>query len=404
MNTLELRKQFPILSTSVKGKPLIYFDTAASAQKPFACIQAIENYYKTSHANVHRGVHYLSQKATDMYEQARKTVADFIKAPSPESIVFVRGTTEAINLIAHGFSRSVLKPGDEIIISAMEHHANIVPWQMACEYTGAILKIAPINEKGELLLNELYTLFSEKTKLLSLTYISNAIGTINPIKEIIARAKQHNIPVLIDGAQAVPHLPVDVSDLDCDFFAFSGHKAFGPTGIGALYAKSSWLDKLPPYQGGGDMIIDVTFEKSTYAKAPAKFEAGTPHIAGAIGLAATLNFLTDIGMENIFQYEQTLLTYATEQFAQLPHYNIIGTAQDKASVISFVHEWIHPHDIGTILDDAGIAIRTGHHCAMPLMDVLHVPATARASLTFYNTPEEIDQLILGLKQVERIFE
>ena len=403
MNTLEFRKQFPILSTSVRGKPLVYFDTAASAQKPLACIKAIEDYYKTTHANIHRGVHYLSQKATDQYEQARQTVADFIKAPAPESIVFVRGTTEAINLVAHGFSRALLKPGDEIIISAMEHHANIVPWQMACEYSGATLKIAPINEHGELYLEGLYSLFTDKTKLLALTYISNAIGTINPVKEIIAKAKAYHIPVLIDGAQAVPHLPVDVLDLDCDFFAFSGHKVFGPTGIGVLYAKSTWLDRLPPYQGGGDMITEVTFKHSTYAKAPAKFEAGTPHIAGTIGLAATLNFLTDIGMEHIYDREQALLDYATERLQALPHYRIIGTAKNKASIISFVHDWIHPHDIGTILDDAGIAIRTGHHCAMPLMEVLQVPATARASFACYNTEAEIDQLIVALQQVEALF-
>lgn len=401
---LEIRKDFPVLSTQARGHDLVYLDNAATAQKPLQCIDAISDYYKTTNANVHRGVHELSEKSTKLYEDARQTVASFIGAPDQKNIVFTRGTTEAINLIAHGFSRKFLQAGDEILLTELEHHANIVPWQLACEYTGAIIKTIPINpETGDLDLSNLDNLLSTKTKLVGLTYISNAIGTINPVEKIIQAAKAKSIPVLIDGAQAAPHTKVDVAELDCDFFVFSGHKCFGPTGIGALYAKSHWLEALPPYQGGGDMITQVSFGKSVYQQAPYKFEAGTPNIAGAIGLAAALSYLKQLDMAKIAAYENYLKNYAEDKFSQIENFKIIGKAKQKASVISFLHNTVHPHDIGTILDMDGIAIRAGHHCAMPLMQVLQVPATVRASLCFYNTEQEVDKLIAGLIKVEEMF-
>lgn len=401
---LEIRKDFPVLSTQARGYDLVYLDNAATAQKPLQCINAISDYYKTSNANVHRGVHELSEKSTKLYEDARQTIANFIGAPDKKNIVFTRGTTEAINLIANGFSRKFLQAGDEILLTELEHHANIVPWQLACEYTGAVVKTIPIKpETGELDLSSLDLLLSAKTKLVGLTYISNAIGTINPVENIIQAAKAKNIPVLLDGAQAAPHTPVDVTKLDCDFFVFSGHKCFGPTGIGALYAKNHWLVALPPYQGGGDMITQVTFDKSVYQQAPYKFEAGTPNIAGAIGLAAALHYLQQLDMNKIHAYENYLKNYAEDRFGHLENFKIIGKTKQKASVISFLHNKIHPHDIGTILDMEGIAIRAGHHCAMPLMNILQVPATVRASLCFYNTEQEVDKLIAGLGKVEEMF-
>lgn len=399
----EIRKDFPILATSARGNKLIYLDNAATAQKPTQCIEAVDNYYKFSNANVHRGVHYLSEKATKLYEDARNTIANFINATSKNNIVFTRGTTESINLVANGFSRKFLKPGDEILLTELEHHSNIIPWQLACEYTGAKIKVIPINPKGELDLTNFDQLLTNNTKLLSLNYISNAIGTINPVKEIIAKAKAKNIPVLLDGAQATPHTQIDVIDLDCDFFAFSAHKCFGPTGVGALYAKSDWLNTLPPYQGGGEMITQVSFDKSVYQQAPYKFEAGTPNIAGAIGFAEAIKYLTNLDQTKIQKYENYLREYLENKLLELKNYKIIGQAEHKASVVSFLHNFVHPHDIGTILDMEGIAIRAGHHCAMPLMNKLQVPATVRASLCFYNTEEEIDKLIIGLKKTEEMF-
>ncbi len=399
-----IREDFPILNQKVNGKPLVYLDNAATTQKPKDVIERIRRYYEADNANIHRGVHFLSERATAEYEEARAKIQRFLNAKDVHEIVFTRGTTEAINLVAHGFGKKFLKAGDEILISTLEHHSNIVPWQMACEQTGAILKVAPINDAGEILLDEYVKLLNEKTKLVALGHISNALGTINPIEEMIAQAHLKNIPVLIDGAQATPHVRVDVQKLNCDFYAFSGHKTFGPTGIGVLYAKTEWLEKLPPYQGGGDMISTVRFEKSTYNVPPYKFEAGTPPIAEAIGLGVAIDYLQSLDFNQVETYERDLLSYATEALSEIGGLTLIGTARKKAGVISFTLELIHPHDIGTVLDLEGIAIRTGHHCAMPLMQRLGVPATARASFAFYNTKDEVDALVTGIHKVRKVFD
>lgn len=403
MSELDLskrRQDFPILRQHVNGHDLVYLDNAATTQKPQCVIDAIDNYYTTINANVHRGVHTLSERATEQYEAARETVRKFIGAQSTKEIIFTKGATESINLVA---STLPLKQGDEILITALEHHSNIVPWQLACERTGAILKVAPINDRGELILQELYNLLSKKTKIVALNYVSNAIGTINPVKAITAAAKQYKALVLIDGAQSTAHLAVDMQDLDCDFYVFSSHKTFGPTGVGVLYGKEAILNALPPYQGGGDMIQEVTFEKSTFAPLPHKFEAGTPNIAGVIGLGTALNYIETIGLDNIACYERGLLLYANKLVKQHTDIRVIGTSKNKTSMLSFVMDGIHPHDIGTILDQQGIAIRTGHHCAMPIMQFFKVPATARASFCFYNTTQEIDQLFSGLAKIRELF-
>jgi cysteine desulfurase/selenocysteine lyase len=399
----EIRQDFPALALKIRNKPLVYLDNAATSQKPRCCIDATSKYYEFENANVHRGVHYLSELATKKYEAARKTAAEFIHAPSSDNIVFLRGTTEAVNLVANGFSREILKPGDEVIISAMEHHSNIVPWQLACQYSGASLRIINLHPDTSLDMQHFKTLLSDKTKLIAITYISNALGTINPVHEIIKIAKDKGIATLIDAAQASAHMPLNVQELGCDFLAFSGHKVFGPTGIGILYGTQAWLNKLPPYQGGGEMILKVDYHHSDYQKAPFKFEAGTPNIAGAIAWAESLKYLSALNMKKVQQYEQKLLEYATEKLKTFPLIKIIGTSAEKASIISFTHEHAHPHDIATILDDDGVAIRAGHHCAMPLMNRLGVAATVRASFCFYNTFEEIDIFINSLKTVERLF-
>ncbi|MCC7331764.1 MAG: cysteine desulfurase [Flavobacteriales bacterium] len=386
----KVRADFPILNTSVNGKPLIYFDNGATSQKPTAVITAINNFYSHQNSNIHRGVHTLSQNATNAFEEARKKVQLFVNAEHNHEIIFTRGTTESINLIAHTFRKQFLKKGDEIIISTMEHHSNIVPWQLVCEENEAVLKVIPINDKGELLIDEYKKLISSKTKLVSITHVSNTLGTINPIEEIIKIAKENGAYTLIDGAQAVPHTKIDVQKLDCDFYVFSGHKMYGPTGIGVLYGKEKILNNLPPYQGGGDMIKTVSFEKTTYNELPHKFEAGTPHIAGGIGLGVAVDYMNNIGIENIEAYEQELLTYATTQIKTINGIRIIGEAQKKAGVLSFLVNNTHPSDIGLIIDKLGVAIRTGHHCTEPLMNRLGIPGTARASFSFYNTKKEID--------------
>ena len=399
----EIRQDFPALSLKVKNKPLVYLDNAATSQKPRCCIEATTRYYESENANVHRGVHYLSELSTKKYEDARKTVANFIHAPSSDTIIFTRGTTESINLVANGFSRVILKPGDEVIISAMEHHSNIVPWQLACQYSGAKLRVINLHPDTSIDMEHFKSLLSDKTKLIAVTYISNALGTINPVREIIKLAKENGVPTLIDAAQASVHLSLDVQELGCDFLAFSGHKVFGPTGIGVLYGTAEWLNKLPPYQGGGEMIMTVDYDHSEYQKAPFKFEAGTPNIAGAIAWAESLKYLKSLDMTRVQHYEQALLNYATEKLSAFPLIKIIGTSKEKASIISFTHEHAHPHDIATILDDEGVAIRAGHHCTMPLMNRLGLSATVRASFCFYNTFEEIDIFIESLKTVERLF-
>lgn len=398
-----IRADFPILQTSVRGKPLVYFDNAATTQKPQCCIDATTQYYAKENANVHRGVHYLSELATQKYEDTRKLLADFIHAPSSDNIVFTRGATEAINLIAHGFTETILQADDEIIISAMEHHSNIVPWQMACQKTGAKLKVIDLHEDTSLDLEHFASLISEKTKLISLCYVSNTLGNINPVEEVIALAKANNIPVLLDAAQSIAHTPTDVQKLGCDFLVFSAHKMYGPTGVGALYATTEWLNQLPPYQGGGDMIVKVTFETSTYQQPPHKFEAGTPNIANIIAWSSAINYLNTIGLERIQAYEHALSIELHEKLQSFSSIKIISNAKHKTSIVSFIHENAHPHDIATILDDDGIAIRAGHHCTMPLMDYLKVNATARASLCFYNTVEEIDLFIQTMKNIERLF-
>lgn len=398
-----IRQDFPILAQRVHGKPLVYLDNAATAQKPQAVIDAIQRYYSEENSNIHRGVHFLSERATEAYEDGRIKAQRFLNASSTRETVFVRGTTEGINLVAQSYGRRFLKEGDEIIITAMEHHSNIVPWQMLCEQVGARLQVVPINHDGELLVDEYRRLLNERTKLVSVAHVSNALGTINPIKQIIEMAHSYNVPVVVDGAQAAPHMKVDVQDLDCDFYVFSGHKLYGPTGIGVLYGKEALLEAMPPYQGGGDMISLVTFEKTHYNVLPFKFEAGTPHIAGGIGLGAAIDYVNRIGLDAAGAHEQNLLAYATRALSAIDGLRIIGTAKEKASVLSFVLEGVHPHDIGTILDREGIAIRAGHHCAMPVMQRFGVPATARASFAFYNTKEEVDALVKAMDKVIEVF-
>ena len=399
----KIREDFPILKQKMHGKPLVYLDNAATSQKPQAVIDALVNYYTQYNANIHRGVYLLSERSTQAYEDARVKLQRFLNAAEAREIVYVRGSTEGINLVAQTYGRQHISAGDEILITAMEHHSNIVPWQMLCEEKGARLRVGPINDRGELILDEFEKLMSERTRLVSVAHVSNALGTINPVKQIVEMAHARNIPVLIDGAQAAPHMKIDVRALDCDFYAISGHKLFGPTGIGALYGKASLLESVPPYQGGGDMILNVTFEKTIYNHIPNKFEAGTPNIAAAIGWGAALDYLTRVGMENVSSYEHALLTYATEALGQIPGVRLIGTAREKAGVISFLLEGIHPHDVGTVLDQEGIAVRTGHHCAQPVMERFGVPATVRASLAFYNTKQEINALAAGLEHVKAMF-
>ena len=402
LNITKVRSDFPILHRKIRGRELVYFDNAATSQKPRQVIEAITKYYETYNANVHRGIHFLSDEATNKYEESREKVRKFINASSVSEIIFVRGTTEAINLVATSYGNSKIGEGDEIIISALEHHSNIVPWQILCERTGAKLKVIPINDKGEILFEEFEKLLTDRTKLVSIMHISNALGTINPVKEIIAKAHSYNIPVLIDGAQSTQHCKIDVQESDCDFFAFSGHKIFGPTGIGVLYGKEKLIEEMPPYHGGGEMIETVTFEKTTYNKLPYKFEAGTPDISGPIGLASAIDYINKIGIDNIADYEKELLEYGTSELMKIEDLRIIGTAEKKASVISFLTGNIHPYDIGTILDHQGIAIRTGNHCAEPLMRRLGVPGTVRASFAFYNTKEEIDTLAEAIKKAKKM--
>ncbi len=398
-----VRRDFPILHQRVHGKPLVYLDNAATTQKPQAVIDAISHYYATDNANVHRGVHLLSERATEAYEGARETVRKFINAAESCEIVFVRGVTEGVNLVAQTYGRANLGAGDEVVISAMEHHSNIVPWQMLCDEKGAKLRVAPIDDAGDLLLDEYERLLGPKTKLVALAHVSNALGTVNPVARMIELAHARGIPVLLDGAQAAPHLKIDVQSLNCDFYVFSSHKVFGPTGFGVLYGKKALLERMPPYQGGGDMILSVSFEKTVYNALPYKFEAGTPHIAGAVGLAQAIHYLLALGIDAIMAYETGLLAYATAKVGALPGVKIIGTAKEKAGVISFVMDNAHAHDVGTILDQEGVAIRTGHHCAMPVMERFAVPATARASLAFYNTKEEIDALAAAILKVREVF-
>ena len=398
-----IRQDFPILHQEINGKPLVYLDNAATSQKPKQVIEAVDKYYQQDNANIHRGVHTLSERATADYEQARGKVRDFINASSEKEIIFVRGASEGINLIAQSYGRTNLKPGDEIIISTMEHHSNIVPWQLLCEQTGAVLKIIPINDDGELIMEEFEKLLGPKTKIVSVVHISNALGTINPVQHIIDRAHEHNAVAIIDGAQAAPHADVDVQALDCDFYVFSGHKLFGPTGIGVLYGKTHLLEAMPPWQGGGDMIKMVSFEETMYADLPYKFEAGTPHIAGVIGLGAAIDYVNTIGLDVIAAYEHDLLEYAMAKAIGVEGLRLIGTAKKKVSILSFIMEGVHPHDIGTILDHEGVAIRTGHHCAMPVMTHFNVPATARASFAFYNTFEEVDRLIEAMEKAREVF-
>lgn len=399
----KIREDFPILKQRVNGKPLVYLDNAATSQKPKAVLDALKRYYTEDNANVHRGVHELSQRATKAYEDARVKVQHFLNARDSHEIIFVRGTTEAINLVAMTYGRKNVGAGDEVLISAMEHHSNIVPWQILCEEKGAKLRVAPINDAGELLLDDFEKLLSSRTKLVAVAHVSNALGTINPISRIIELAHRANAPVLVDGAQAAPHLRIDVQALDCDFYTVSGHKLFGPTGIGVLYGKAALLEAMPPFQGGGDMISSVTFEKTLYNVIPYKFEAGTPNIAGVIGLGTGIDYVNTVGLENIGAYEHELLSYATARLSEIAGLRIIGTAKDKAAVLSFVLEGVHPHDAGTILDQEGIAVRTGHHCAQPVMHRFGIPATTRASLAFYNTKEEVDALVEGIKKVKEIF-
>jgi cysteine desulfurase/selenocysteine lyase len=398
-----VREDFPILKQQVHGKPLVYLDNAATSQKPQVVLDTLEHYYSTENANVHRGVHSLSQQATQDYEAARGKIRQLLNASDDREIIFVRGATEGINLVAQSYGRQNVGEGDEIIISAMEHHSNIVPWQILCEEKGAMLRVAPINDHGELLLEEFEKLLNERTRLVAVAHVSNALGTINPIRKIIEMARRRNVPVLVDGAQAAPHLKVDVQALDCDFYTFSGHKMFGPTGIGVLYGKARWLEEMPPYQGGGDMISSVTFEKTIYNTLPYKFEAGTPNIAATIGLGAAVDYLNQVGLENVAAYEHQLLGYGTHALQQIPGVRLIGTAREKASVLSFLIDGIHPHDAGTVLDYEGIAVRTGHHCAQPVMQRFGIPATTRASLAFYNTREELDVLAAGIRKVQEVF-
>jgi cysteine desulfurase/selenocysteine lyase len=401
---IKLREDFPLLKEHNRGKPLVYLDNSATNQKPQYVIDAINNYYCRDNANIHRGVYELSERTSRDYENARENVQRFINARFSHEIIFVRGTTEAINLVAQSYGRSRFKPQDEIIITTLEHHSNIVPWQMLTEQTGAVLRVVPISDNGEIDLEVYEKLFSARTKIVAVAHASNALGTINPIKRMAQIAHAHDVPILVDGAQAFPHMPVDVQDLDCDFYAFSSHKAYGPTGIGVLYGKEKYLEIMPPYQGGGDMIETVSFTKTTYNKLPFRFEAGTPDIAGVIGFNDAINYLRNIGMENIATREHGLLNYATEQLASMPGLKIIGTAKQKVGVISFIMEGIHPHDIGTILDENGICVRAGHHCAMPLMERFGIPATVRASFGLYNSEADVNALVRGLQQVQELFQ
>jgi len=403
LDVKKVRQDFPILRQMVYGKPLVYLDNAATSQKPQAVIDAVTRYYLAENSNVHRGVHFLSEVATQAYEGVRGKVREFLNAAQDREIVFVRGTTEGINLVAQSYGRAFLKAGDEIIVSGMEHHSNIVPWQLVCEATGAVLRVIPITDAGEVDLEAYEKLLNARTRLVAIVHVSNVLGTINPVKQMIAMARRWDARVLVDGAQAAPHLPVDVRDLDCDFYVFSGHKLLGPTGIGILCGKAALLERMPPYQAGGDMISTVTFEKTRYNTIPYKFEAGTPHIEGVIGLGAAIDYLRGIGLERIGTYEGELLAYGTAALSAIPGLRLIGTAREKASVLSFVLEEAHAHDVGTILDREGVAIRAGHHCAMPLMQRFGIPATARASLAFYNTREEIDALVRALQKVKEIF-
>jgi cysteine desulfurase/selenocysteine lyase len=394
----KIRKDFPLLQTKVYGKPLVYLDNSATTQKPEMVLKAMDDYYRTYNSNVHRGVHFLSQKATDAYEVARKKVTEYINAAHEHEVIFTRSTTDGINLVAYSYGKKFVTEGDSVIISAMEHHYNIVPWQMMCEERGATLKVIPMNEKGELLLDEFEKLLDETVKIISLTYVSNSLGTINPVKEIILKAHQHNIPVLIDAAQAIQHLGIDVQDLDADFVVFSGHKMYAPTGIGILYGKEKWLNAMPPYQGGGDMIKTVTFKKTTYNDLPFKFEAGTPDITEAIGLGAAIDYINSIGLKKMQEREHHLFAYAHEQLSTINELRFIGEAKNKTASISFLIGNLHPFDVGEILDKQSIAVRTGHHCTQPVMDFFNIPGTVRASLAFYNTEEEIDKLVTGIKK------
>ena len=398
-----LRAEFPILATTVRGKPLIYLDNAATSQKPRAVIERIERYYATENANVHRGVYELSEHATAEYEAAREKARAFLNAAATREIVFVRGTTEGINLVASSWGRPRLQPGDEVLVSAMEHHSNIVPWQLVCDERGAVLRVIPMNRRGELLLDDYARLLSDRTRIVAVAHVSNSLGTINPVADIVRLAHTRGVPVLVDGAQAAPHLKIDVRELDADFYTVSGHKMFGPTGIGVLYGKSEWLEAMPPYQGGGDMIKTVTFAKTTFADLPAKFEAGTPHIAGAIGLGAAIDYLGSLDWPAVAAHERDLLAYATARLRDIPGVQLVGTAAHKAGVVSFVVGGVHAHDVGTIVDQEGVAIRTGHHCTQPVMDFFGVPATARASFAFYNTRADVDALVSALEKVRKVF-
>jgi cysteine desulfurase / selenocysteine lyase len=399
----KIRRDFPILKQKVHGKPLVYLDNGATSQKPQIVIDTLNRYYVAENSNIHRGVHFLSERATAAYEEGRNKIKRFLNARSEQEVIFVRGTTEAINLVAQSYGRTFLKEGDEIIVSAMEHHSNIVPWQILCEQIGARLRVIPINHDGEIIVDEYRRLLNEKTKLVSITHVSNALGTIVPVKGIVRLAHERNVPVVVDGAQAVPHLKVDVQDLACDFYAFSGHKLFGPTGVGILYGRAELLDSMPPYQGGGDMISLVTFEKTHYNVLPYKFEAGTPHIAGGIGLAAAIDYVGGLDWRQIAAYEHDLLVYATAALSDIEGLRIIGTAKEKVGVISFVFDHVHAHDVGTILDQEGVAVRAGHHCAMPVMQRFGVPATTRASFALYNTREEVDILVRAIHRALKVF-
>jgi cysteine desulfurase/selenocysteine lyase len=402
LDVRRVREDFPILKLKVHGHPLVYLDNAASTQKPRVVLDTLEHYYTHDNANIHRGVHFLSEQATQRYEEARQKAQRFLNAAQAREIIFVRGTTEAINLVAQAFGRPHVTAGAEVLITHMEHHSNIVPWQMLCEEKGAKLRVAPITDDGELVLDEFERLITPRTKFVSVAHVSNTLGTVNPVRQIVEMAHQRGVPVLLDGAQAAPHMPVDVQALDCDFYAFSGHKVYGPTGVGVLYGKAKLLEAMPPWQGGGDMISSVTFEKTTYNTLPYKFEAGTPSIAGVVGLGAALDYVQELGLESIAAHEKDLLVYTTQALRGIPGLRIIGNAREKSGAISFVMDGIHPHDIGTVLDQEGIALRTGHHCTQPLMDRFGVPATARAALALYNTREEIDALIRGLHKVQEV--
>ena len=399
----KVREDFPILSRQIYGKPLVYFDNGATTQKPLCVLDAMRNEYLNVNANVHRGVHYLSQQATDLHEAARETVRKFINAPKVEEVIFTRGTTESLNLVVSSFGDRFLSEGDEVIVSVMEHHSNIVPWQLLAAKKGIAIKVIPMTDEGDVIMEEYEKLFNEKTRIVSITQVSNVLGTINPVKEMIRIAHEHEVPVMVDGAQSSPHMKIDVQDLDCDFFAFSGHKIYGPTGIGVLYGKEKWLDEMPPYQGGGEMIESVSFEKTTFEKLPFKFEAGTPDYVATHGLATALNYVTELGLDNIFAHEQELTRYAMEQMKEIPGMRLFGTSRHKDAVISFLVGDIHHLDMGTLLDRLGIAVRTGHHCAEPLMHRLGISGTVRASFALYNTKEEVDALIAGIKRVSQMF-